>query len=420
MRPTVTSTGSMVCSVFRGMDGLPSGKSWPAHCNRRTEYGDFQGWSLPQAWEDAAGDHLPRRPQVAPCGYRSARLRAARLRRRRRQRPEERDDHQDAYAAGAFEREACCRALNGSPASACAPRRAGADPEPAEGGARQHGREERQLHDEQRAVSRAQKPGSAVGPCIQLLTRPVARITATRTDPTPAKWSRAATSGLRRRRGPAPPGGRRRRVADEDPEHDRADRRLDRRSARRQRHANVRRRKARTINLGPTATEPRTRPLRRSKSCFSSGVTPELLYGKARRDRLVTRNGWASYFTVYSKSSDHQQRQHANGYGPGQCEPRAGRGAADVAELDDDVDKMIEQPRRGTSTSTSATSTEWPARAPGSKYNGVQGRITGQGLVYSADIVAAAGNGRAFRHVRIVIDASATTPRVVLSPRSDG
>lgn len=40
-------------------------------------------------------------------------------------------------------------------------------------------------------------------------------------------------------------------------------------------------------------------------------------------------------------------------------------------------------------------------------------RIVGRGKKFSADIVAVAGNGRAFKRVRIVIDTTATPPRIV-------
>ncbi|MDB5326317.1 MAG: comEA protein, partial [Phycisphaerales bacterium] len=39
--------------------------------------------------------------------------------------------------------------------------------------------------------------------------------------------------------------------------------------------------------------------------------------------------------------------------------------------------------------------------------------VTGQGRQYSADIVAASGNGRGFRHVRIVVDTTSSPARIV-------
>ena len=49
-----------------------------------------------------------------------------------------------------------------------------------------------------------------------------------------------------------------------------------------------------------------------------------------------------------------------------------------------------------------------------SKAIGLGSFITGRGAVYSADIVAVSGNGRAFRRVRIVVDtAGESGPRIV-------
>jgi hypothetical protein len=44
---------------------------------------------------------------------------------------------------------------------------------------------------------------------------------------------------------------------------------------------------------------------------------------------------------------------------------------------------------------------------------GLADRITGTSTFYSADVVAASGNGRAYKHVRIVVDASGTTPQII-------
>jgi DNA uptake protein ComE-like DNA-binding protein len=44
---------------------------------------------------------------------------------------------------------------------------------------------------------------------------------------------------------------------------------------------------------------------------------------------------------------------------------------------------------------------------------GLGSQITGQGQTFSADIVAVSGNGRGFRRVRLVVDASRSTPRIV-------
>ena len=48
-----------------------------------------------------------------------------------------------------------------------------------------------------------------------------------------------------------------------------------------------------------------------------------------------------------------------------------------------------------------------------SKAAGIAGNITAQSYVYSADIVAVSGDGRAFKRVRVVIDDRASPPKVV-------
>ena len=57
--------------------------------------------------------------------------------------------------------------------------------------------------------------------------------------------------------------------------------------------------------------------------------------------------------------------------------------------------------------------TEWVRDALGERYGAIAQYITGESYQFSADIVAASGDGRAFRRVRIVVDASdaANRPR---------
>lgn len=76
-----------------------------------------------------------------------------------------------------------------------------------------------------------------------------------------------------------------------------------------------------------------------------------------------------------------------------------------------DVDKLITQ-RRGNAT-LSVNSIGWVAEALGQKAVGLGSRITGRSYQYSALILAASGNGRGFKQVRIVIDTSGTTPQIV-------
>jgi len=77
----------------------------------------------------------------------------------------------------------------------------------------------------------------------------------------------------------------------------------------------------------------------------------------------------------------------------------------------EDVDALIAR-RKGELTK-SPTSVAWVYDVLEGRAVGRGGSIAGQGRQYSADIVTATANGRAFRHVRIVVDVSDTTPRIV-------
>jgi len=55
----------------------------------------------------------------------------------------------------------------------------------------------------------------------------------------------------------------------------------------------------------------------------------------------------------------------------------------------------------------------WAASALGGKAQAISQYITGSSYQYSADILAVAGNGRGFKHVRIVIDARSSPPKIV-------
>ncbi|HEV7299348.1 MAG TPA: helix-hairpin-helix domain-containing protein [Tepidisphaeraceae bacterium] len=78
----------------------------------------------------------------------------------------------------------------------------------------------------------------------------------------------------------------------------------------------------------------------------------------------------------------------------------------------DDVDELVA--RRDAERAKSPTSIAWVYDALEGRAVGLGDRIAGQGRQFSADIVTATANGRAFRHVRIVIDASDdTAPRIV-------
>ncbi|GMV95859.1 MAG: hypothetical protein AMXMBFR83_02290 [Phycisphaerae bacterium] len=107
----------------------------------------------------------------------------------------------------------------------------------------------------------------------------------------------------------------------------------------------------------------------------------------------------------------------------GQQQPQPVRGRIDVntaprevlltLDLDStDVDKLIAQ-RQGIGLSNDPYNVAWVADALGQKSIGLGNRITGRSYQHSALICAVSGNGRGFKVVRIVIDASGTTPRIV-------
>jgi type II secretory pathway component PulK len=77
----------------------------------------------------------------------------------------------------------------------------------------------------------------------------------------------------------------------------------------------------------------------------------------------------------------------------------------------DDIDKLLQQ----RSSHTSDKSMVWVADVLGSKIvgKGIANQITGQSYQYSADIVAASGNGRSFKRVRVVVDMRSGAPQIV-------
>jgi len=158
-----------------------------------------------------------------------------------------------------------------------------------------------------------------------------------------------------------------------------------------------------------------------------NGMTRDLLFGtnKLRRlmpagvfsigsegdENLVRSNGWFDYFTAWSKSTVTNRNNTTTPAGRVAINfaPRAIIKA--TAELSDaEVDKLLRE-RQSVIESDDPYSTTWVSQSLGS--NRLNNFITGQGLVYSADIVAASGNGRAFKRVRIVVDVSGTTPVVL-------
>jgi len=74
-----------------------------------------------------------------------------------------------------------------------------------------------------------------------------------------------------------------------------------------------------------------------------------------------------------------------------------------------DVDKLISA-RQGSAAGD--TSVGWVMDALQNKAVGLGNLITGKTVQYSADIVAVSGNGRAYKHCRIVVDTSGSTPLI--------
>jgi len=78
---------------------------------------------------------------------------------------------------------------------------------------------------------------------------------------------------------------------------------------------------------------------------------------------------------------------------------------------DEDADKLI---AARTGLDPTSDSIAWAADALGeAKAMAIGPRVTWKTYQYSADILAASGNGRAFKRVRIVVDAAGGTPQIV-------
>lgn len=205
------------------------------------------------------------------------------------------------------------------------------------------------------------------------------------------------------------------------------------------------------------------------------GADPELLFGtRGEFERLAATNlsggitggggfqssaagdemlyrGLFDYLTVYSVAPAAQQQGGGGGGGQQQQQRRVGRININTAPREvlltlpglseSDVDSLISRrpilstigsggsgpggglgggglgggSGAGSGTSDDPTNTDWVNEVLGPKAAGVQPLIMGQSFQFSADILAASSDGRAFRRVRIVVDAfdSANPPKVV-------
>lgn len=119
--------------------------------------------------------------------------------------------------------------------------------------------------------------------------------------------------------------------------------------------------------------------------------------------------GWYDLVTVHAYSAP---AAAGGGGGGGAAAPTVGRGLVNVNTAppavlytlgleDSDVQSLIST--RNTSQAYGLTDTAWVADAGTAPPNN---QITGESYRYSADILAVSGNGRAFKRVRIVVDAS--------------
>ena len=158
------------------------------------------------------------------------------------------------------------------------------------------------------------------------------------------------------------------------------------------------------------------------------GATRELLYGDGTRSDFMTTSsggrqlgglddaeiaarGLYNYFTVYSREP-----------AVGQTRARTGRINLNTASrevircipgmTDSDASTLVS--KRG-SQSFGTPGLTWANEILGSRAGQLQNVITGESYQFSADIVAASSDGRSFRHVRIVVDASdaASRPKIV-------
>jgi type II secretory pathway component PulK len=132
----------------------------------------------------------------------------------------------------------------------------------------------------------------------------------------------------------------------------------------------------------------------------------------------VLLRGWYDLFTInaYSPPTQQSNNQPARGLININTAPRAVLLTLQPYGLEAaDIDAIISQ--RLTNATLGSTDTAWLGDAIGQQKAGnLADYICGQSLRYSADIVAVSRDGRGFRRVRIVIDAS-TNPATIVYRR---
>ncbi len=126
--------------------------------------------------------------------------------------------------------------------------------------------------------------------------------------------------------------------------------------------------------------------------------------------------GWASYVTVYSThtvpGAAAVPGQRTIGLVNVNTAPRPVLLTLDGLQ-DTDADLIIAQ-RQTSASASQVNDTSWVSTAIGqTKYGLIQPYITGQSYQFSADIVAVSGDGRAFKRVKIVVDARAQPATIV-------
>lgn len=159
------------------------------------------------------------------------------------------------------------------------------------------------------------------------------------------------------------------------------------------------------------------------------GAYPQLLFGTGARGGMLAANagnvsgmrigsmgesdmllrGLQQYLTVYSRE-------------PNGNNSRTGRINVNTAPreilaclpglTDSDIDSILSARQ---SNGFGATNTDWFTRLMSQKMGPISSLITGSAYQFSADIVAASSNGRAFRRARIVVDAynQQSPPKIV-------